>query len=432
MDIHSSKLALFETFLTEFRSKDTNFTGEVTEANVRATMTEHTKLSNAQVDQLLQQAGKAEDGTVNYRTFARVAAQTAAEAQAQPAVSPPPPASVTADIEEETEGDSAPSQGDLLVRRKLEHQSPEKSAPPPPDTSETPEEGLAALARQANALMAGPPNPMMAGSAHPLRPPSGWLPEPAAALPRLHPQVRQNMELRSQASTNQAQNAELETRCGMAEEEIQRVLHENGELQAANEDLHARCAAQQEQIELLAAQNDSLKNQLGGREQELAEMRGPWQEREKRLEQLESQRVFYEESLARIGDEYQGLLDKLSFVVTDYSVRTAPIQVRVGGGYELLSTFLNRIFEDQEKLKQQYDKVVPHAPHLHLPRASSPTKKTQPNRARCRSMGASQKLKSPMKPYEPLRTQEISWARGLRSPSPARNKSPSKRQQSNN
>ena len=97
------------------------------------------------------------------------------------------------------------------------------------------------------------------------------------------------------------------------------------------------------------------------------------------------------------------LLDKLSFVVSDYSVRTAPIQVaqhvtnlllfrlqfapitftalrwteiligttvysaeplgwmdgqvKVDNGYELLSTYLNRIFEDQERLKQQYDKV---------------------------------------------------------------------------
>ena len=111
------------------------------------------------------------------------------------------------------------------------------------------------------------------------------------------------------------------------------------------------------------------------------------------IEQLETQRVFYEEELSNIGHQYQVepascptwspeqgcstqvLLDKLSFVITDYSVRTAPIQVllckpmpmqpgppsllylhdqvRVGGGYELLSTYLNRIFEDQSKLKDQ-------------------------------------------------------------------------------
>ena len=32
-------------------------------------------------------------------------------------------------------------------------------------------------------------------------------------------------------------------------------------------------------------------------------------------------------------------------------------QVKVDNGYKLLSTYLNRIFEDQERLKQQYDKV---------------------------------------------------------------------------
>ena len=32
-------------------------------------------------------------------------------------------------------------------------------------------------------------------------------------------------------------------------------------------------------------------------------------------------------------------------------------QVKVDNGYKLLSTYSNRIFEDQERLKQQYDKV---------------------------------------------------------------------------
>merc|ERR1711977_146900 len=79
--------------------------------------------------------------------------------------------------------------------------------------------------------------------------------------------------------------------------------------------------------------------------------------RESRMSRLEEQRAFYEQELSALGASYQGLVDKLSFVVSDYTVRTTPIQVRVGGGYELLSNYLNRVFEEQDAIATRYQRL---------------------------------------------------------------------------
>jgi len=183
---------------------------------------------------------------------------------------------------------------------------------------------------------------------------------------------------------------------------------------------------EQFQREQAVIQIEQMKHELDDKNSELRELRTSWTEREKRIEQLETQRVFYEEELSSIGHQYQSLLDKLSYVVTDYSVRTAPIQVRVGGGYELLSTYLNRIFEDQSKLKDQYDKTVPHPPAVLNKPAYTPEKRPSPAPA-SPAKGSPSKEAKDAPWYEPLRKQQLSWAQGLRSPSPVRRPSPTKR-----
>lgn len=209
-----------------------------------------------------------------------------------------------------------------------------------------------------------------------------------------------------------------------------------------------------------------LRHLVDEKDAELRELRSSWNEREKRLEQLETQRVFYEEELSNIGHQYQTLLDKLSFVITDYSVRTAPIQVRVGGGYELLSTYLNRIFDEQTKLKSQYDRTVPHSPAVmnkYSPEKpatpkrveavkeaaftfkGTPGKAKTPSKAKASPKPAKKSRSPPMvQPaqspvtnknspskssmqksesapwYEPLRSKQMSWAQGLRGSSPGK------------
>ena len=50
---------------------------------------------------------------------------------------------------------------------------------------------------------------------------------------------------------------------------------------------------------------DGLKAQLDENNAELRELRASWTERETRIEQLETQRIFYEEELSSIGHQYQ-------------------------------------------------------------------------------------------------------------------------------
>jgi len=580
MDLHSAKLALFETFLTEFRQKDTAFTGEVTAQTAHAVLTQHTALSPNQIDELICNAGMTAENSVNYRTFSRTAAQAGAEvalgktitiAAAAPAPAPAPvtqaPAPVTqapvawapapeppvsaaavpqnmlkatiaalsappppptgprppasppvsprcdSPFNEEVE---SPTQGDFLVMRKAEHQSPTRLGPPSPSRLGqdqqmnspakaplspmmvraprgdlmSPQDGLAALARQSNAEMGGmppvqglsqgaPPPSYTAGGVaelYPLSAPgiesvgargldsaAGMLRYQDSSVLRsqnsdLQRQVQQQSEMSHHQSETmlslESTNFELLNRCRASEEELEAANASNTKLHQMNtsqadditqlqQQLHQLAMENntlkstkgnkevldlQNQLEQFARQNEMIKTDNTSKEAELAVMRGSWQEREKRLEKLESQRVFYEESLSRIGEKYQVLLDKLSFVVSDYSVRTAPIQVKVDNGYELLSTYLNRIFEDQERLKQQYDKVVPRASNPKSQtsdkglRAASPLKK--PTKSPSKRASQQERFKSPVKPYEPLRTQEISWARGLRSPSPTRKQSP--------
>ena len=50
---------------------------------------------------------------------------------------------------------------------------------------------------------------------------------------------------------------------------------------------------------------DGLAAELEKNNAELRELRASWTERETRIEQLETQRVFYEEELSAIGHQYQ-------------------------------------------------------------------------------------------------------------------------------
>merc|ERR1719473_1047321 len=138
-----------------------------------------------------------------------------------------------------------------------------------------------------------------------------------------------------------------------------------------------------EQMELgkKTKESDLLRRESMSNETELRKLRDAWNEREVRLLRLEEQRTFYEQQLSQLGESYQALVDKLSFVVSDYSVRTAPLQVRVGGGYELLSNYLNRVVKEQDLVSLKYKKpavpVSPFAPKnfpFQITPSSSPKK----------------------------------------------------------
>jgi hypothetical protein len=172
-----------------------------------------------------------------------------------------------------------------------------------------------------------------------------------------------------------------------------------------------------EQLEMSKKTQEAglLRRESVAQETELRKLREAWNERESRMSRLEEQRAFYEQELTALGASYQGLVDKLSFVVSDYSVRTTPIQVRVGGGYELLSNYLNRVFEDQEAIARRFAQIerLPSSPAGSPHKFPISTRKSSPSK----SANNAQKIR-----YEPLQGQLANWPDQLRSPSssPAR------------
>merc|ERR1711924_517495 len=143
------------------------------------------------------------------------------------------------------------------------------------------------------------------------------------------------------------------------------------ELKAKLDDVHASFVEQRnladstkktlvsEQLELgkKTKECDLLRRESVTQEAELRKLREAWNERESRISRLEEQRNFYEQQLSHLGESYQALVDKLSYVVSDSSVRSASFQVRVGGGYEVLSNYLGRVFEEQDAIATKYRQV---------------------------------------------------------------------------
>jgi chromosome segregation ATPase len=178
-------------------------------------------------------------------------------------------------------------------------------------------------------------------------------------------------ELRAENADLKADNAAKTTALKAATDEVKR-------LEAKVDAVHASFKEQRdlaentkqtlvsEQLELgkKTRESDLLRRESVTHESELRKLREAWNERESRVSRLEQQRNFYEEQLSQLAEAYQGLVDKVSYVASDYSVKQAPtqvhllslecyalsatcLQVRVGGDSELLSSYLNRVQADQ-------------------------------------------------------------------------------------
>lgn len=206
--------------------------------------------------------------------------------------------------------------------------------------------------------------------------------------------------------------------------ELQKKLAETHQHFVEQRDLasSARDTLVSEQLEMSkkTQEADLLRRERMDQEAELHRLREAWNDREARMQTLQEQRAFYERELSQLGSSYQGLVDKLSFVVSDYSVRTTPIQVRVGGGYELLSTYLNRVFQEQDAVAARFARLeqLPGSPggspHRFPSQQNSPAKPSQlgsPAKSSNNPIGQGNRIY-----YEPLQGQLANWPEQLRSP----------------
>merc|ERR1712072_858727 len=175
------------------------------------------------------------------------------------------------------------------------------------------------------------------------------------------------------------------------------MIEENKRVHAANEDLRQRLAACEEEsarksriiedrdatIARLQAEAERLtiseqKAQADLREEQLIlgkknveldhlgresmnldmegrKLREDWDDKVYKLGKAEEARDHYKAELQKLAAQYGDLVEKLSFVTMDYQVRTSATMVQTSEGkYELLSTYLNQIYDHQETANAKY------------------------------------------------------------------------------
>merc|ERR1712188_284015 len=92
---------------------------------------------------------------------------------------------------------------------------------------------------------------------------------------------------------------------------------------------------------------------MGGRK-----LRQDWEEKVHSLSKAEEDRDHFKAELHQLAEQYAKLVDDLSFAVMDYQVKTSSTQVMTSEGkHELLSTYLNRIYDAQETTNDKYKKI---------------------------------------------------------------------------
>merc|ERR1711907_340475 len=105
-------------------------------------------------------------------------------------------------------------------------------------------------------------------------------------------------------------------------------------------------------------ESDLLRRESMNLDMEGRKLREDWDDKVYKLRKAEEARDHYKAELNKLAQQYGDLVEKLSFVVMDYQVRTSATQVRgADGKHELLSSYLNRIYDEQEMANSKYAKI---------------------------------------------------------------------------
>jgi chromosome segregation ATPase len=87
-------------------------------------------------------------------------------------------------------------------------------------------------------------------------------------------------------------------------------------------------------------------------------LREDWDDKAFKLTKAEEARDHFKAELGKLAQNYGDLVEKLGLVTMDYAVRTSATMVQgKDGGAELLSTYLNRIYDEQEMTNAKYARV---------------------------------------------------------------------------
>jgi chromosome segregation ATPase len=161
---------------------------------------------------------------------------------------------------------------------------------------------------------------------------------------------------------------ELEAERGVVEsltDDMAELEHQVQALQAENANASAALSAAQEELkaeQLMVGnanvQADTLRRESMNLDVEGRKLRQSWEEKVYNLKKAEEDRDHFKAELHQLAEQYAQLVDDLSFCVLDYQVKTSSTQVlNRDGKYELLASYLNRIYDAQETTNDKYKKL---------------------------------------------------------------------------
>jgi len=166
-----------------------------------------------------------------------------------------------------------------------------------------------------------------------------------------------NDELRASLAEAEASNTAKDKKIAALESKIRSLTDEVESQKAIAK--NAVAELQEEQLEL-GQKNlhcDQVRKENMSLFEHGKELREDWDDKVYKLTKAEEARDHYKSELHKLAAQYSDLVEKLSFVVMDYTVRTSATMVQGRDGMELLSTYLNRIYDEQETTNAKYARL---------------------------------------------------------------------------
>lgn len=167
-----------------------------------------------------------------------------------------------------------------------------------------------------------------------------------------------NLELRDQLEAAQGSHSKTAGEKQAVEDQVQGL---NEQLASVSAQLNT--AVEQLRHEQLSVGNanilsDTLRRESMNLDVEGRKLREDWDAKVHGLAKAEQDRDHFKAELHQLSEQYAQLVDDLSFCVTDYQVKTSSTQVmNKQGQHELLSTYLNRVYDQQETTNEKYKKL---------------------------------------------------------------------------
>jgi len=167
-----------------------------------------------------------------------------------------------------------------------------------------------------------------------------------------------NEELRDELSTCQRQSAEKSDTISALEANVSKLEAHRDELIVAAKKAKDELMVEQLGLGKKHVEADLLRRESMNLDMEGRKLREDYDDKVYKLSKAEEARDHFKAELGKLGSQYADLVEKLSFVTMDYQVRTANTLVKnVDGSSELLSSYLNRIYDEQESINSKYSKI---------------------------------------------------------------------------